>query len=158
MKADIERELNADEIRRQLHNESVMAELEDAKTQVESAAKNTEQSVNKIVNSASFDPGASKFTDEQVQASNAESEAVQEKSFTEELAGEIEEVGEELQEVKKNVYGSGSNPKLASTAQEEPKSDSSYPIGHEEIWNTQKTFTKKQEDETKEFVVVVVSL
>ena len=93
VKNEIEKEIGMDEVRRQLHNESVMAELEDAKTQVESAAKNTEQSVNKIVNSASFDPGASTFTDEQVQASNAESEAVQEKSFTEELASEIEEVG-----------------------------------------------------------------
>ena len=34
VKAEIERELNTDEIRRQLHNESVMAQIEDAKAKV----------------------------------------------------------------------------------------------------------------------------
>ena len=34
VKAEIERELNADEIRRQLHNESIMAELEETKSEV----------------------------------------------------------------------------------------------------------------------------
>ena len=123
VKADIERELNADEIRRQLHNESVMADIEDAKSQVENVAKNTEQSMNKIVNSANFDPGASKFTDEQVDASNAESEAVQDKSLSEELAGGISEVGEQLEDVKKELYGLGKNPKLAENSNDEVKSD-----------------------------------
>ena len=123
VKAEIERELNADEIRRQLHNESVMAEIEAAKESVETAAKETEQSVNNIVNSANFDPGASKFTDEQVAASDAESEAVQQGSIKE----EIESVGQELesasqeikaagQDIKDELYGLGKNPKLAENA------------------------------------------
>ena len=124
VKAEIERELNADEIRRQLHNESVMAEIEEAKSEVEGVAKNVEESANKIVNSANLDPGASTFTDEQVAASNAESEAVQEKSITE----EIEEVGEQIatagEEIKQSLYGVGKNPKLSeqqnSSSEEEP--------------------------------------
>lgn len=118
VKAEIERELNADEIRRQLHNESVMAEIEDTKNEVESVAKGTEESVNKIVNSASFDPGASQYTDEQLASSNEESQAVSENSIKEELT----EAGEQLEEVKQSLYGSGKNPKLASN-EESPAQD-----------------------------------
>ena len=39
VKAEIERELNTDEIRRQLHNESVIEEVEKAKSRVEGIAK-----------------------------------------------------------------------------------------------------------------------
>lgn len=42
IKAEIEQELNADEIRRQIYNESVLEELNDAKNQVNSMAKNIE--------------------------------------------------------------------------------------------------------------------
>lgn len=42
IKADVERELNADEIRRQLHNESILAEVEDAKNQAKEIASNVE--------------------------------------------------------------------------------------------------------------------
>jgi sec-independent protein translocase protein TatB len=120
VKSEIERELNADDIRRQLHNESVLAELESAKESVETVAKDTQTSVNNIVNSANFDPGASKFTDDQVAASDAESEAVQPKSITEEIGTVSEEIGavsEEIEQVgqgiKKELYGLGKNPKLA---------------------------------------------
>lgn len=113
VKSEIERELNADEIRRQLHNESVMAELESAKENVETVAKDTQASVNNIVNSANFDPGASKFTDAQVAASDAESEAVQPKSITEEIATVSEEIEQVGQDIKKELYGLGKNPKLA---------------------------------------------
>jgi len=57
VKAEIERELNTDEIRRQLHNESVIEEVEKAKSRVEEIAKETETSVNKIVSTETFDPG-----------------------------------------------------------------------------------------------------
>ena len=50
VKAEIERELNTDEIRRQLHNESVMAQIEDAKEKVKTVATETETSVNSLVN------------------------------------------------------------------------------------------------------------
>jgi len=38
IKSEVERELNADEIRRQLHNESILAEVEDAKKQAKDLA------------------------------------------------------------------------------------------------------------------------
>ena len=56
---------NTDEIRRQLHNESVMAQIEDAKTKVDKVAKDTETSVNSLVNTEDFDPGASPSTADQ---------------------------------------------------------------------------------------------
>ncbi len=121
VKAEIERELNADEIRRQLHNESVMAEIEEAKNEVENVAKGTEESVNKIVNSANFDPGASQYTDEQLEASNQESEAVSAKSIKE----EITEAGEQIEEVKHSLYGSGKNPKLAGNEEATTSKDES---------------------------------
>ena len=65
VKAEVERELNTDEIRRQLHNESVMAQIEDAKTKVNKVAKDTETSVNSLVNTENFDPGASASTADQ---------------------------------------------------------------------------------------------
>lgn len=104
VKAEIERELNADEIRRQLHNESVLSDIEDAKSEVEGIAKDTEKSMNKIVNSQTFDPGASK-------ASHAQAET--EKSLKEEVEQELDEIKDEVDEVARNIYGTGKNPKLA---------------------------------------------
>ena len=113
VKSEIERELNADEVRRQLHNESIIAELEAAKDDVEVAAKETQASMNKIVNSENFDPGASRYADGQKASSDAESQAVQPETLIE----EVKSVGEELQkvgdEVKEGLYGLGKNPKLA---------------------------------------------
>ena len=113
VKSEIERELNADEVRRQLHNESIIAELEAAKDDVEVAAKETQASMNKIVNSEDFDPGASRYADGQKASSDAESQAVQPETLIE----EVKSVGEELQkvgdEVKEGLYGLGKNPKLA---------------------------------------------
>lgn len=126
VKADIERELNADEIRRQLHNESIMAELEETKSEVESVARDTHDSVNKIVNSKNFDPGASKYTDEQLQASNAESEAAREssttKSLKEEIEEDIQEAAGQIDEVKQSLYGTGKNPKLAKAGDDDTSS------------------------------------
>ncbi|MDA0687699.1 MAG: Sec-independent protein translocase protein TatB [Proteobacteria bacterium] len=127
VKADIERELNADEIRRQLHNESIMAELEETKSEVESVAKDTHDSINKIVNSKNFDPGASKYTDEQLQASNAESEAAREsstaKSLKEEIEDDIQQAAEQIDEVKQSLYGTGKNPKLAKAVDNDSSND-----------------------------------
>ncbi|MGE4628851.1 MAG: Sec-independent protein translocase protein TatB, partial [Pseudohongiellaceae bacterium] len=86
VKAEIERELNTDEIRRQLHNESVIEEVEKAKSRVEEIAKETETSVNKIVSTETFDPGASQATDDQ---------SSEDKSIKEEL----QEVSEHVEEV-----------------------------------------------------------
>jgi sec-independent protein translocase protein TatB len=116
VKAEIERELNADEIRRQLHNESVMEEIEEAKTQVENVAKDTEKSVNKIVNTDNFDPGASKATEDSIE------EEGKDKSIKEEL----QEVSDQVDDVAKQIYGTGKNPKLAEEdkpAEEKPDND-----------------------------------
>ncbi len=135
VKADIERELNADEIRRQLHNESIMAELEETKAEVEGVAKDTHSSVNKIVNSTSFDPGASEYTDQQLQESNEESETAaglapassDTNSIKKDFENEVQEVAEQLDDVKQSLYGTGKNPKLANkdsadSTSEEPSS------------------------------------
>lgn len=112
VKAEIERELNADEIRRQLHNESVLADLEDAKSQVKSAADSTRDSMNKIVSSDNYDPGASSETAKQ--AAEQQIDSVKE---------EIEEVSKEVREAGKQLYGTGKNPKLAGNDDEDSKSD-----------------------------------
>jgi len=115
VKNEIERELNADEIRRQLHNETVMAEIEDAKSNIEGMADDTKNSVNNIVNSANFDPGASKAASESAKKnSDDESAAVEslaksDKSLTDEVA----DAGEEIDKVTKQIYSGGKNPKLA---------------------------------------------
>ena len=112
VKAEIERELNTDEIRRQLHNESVLAELEEAKSHVEKAksdvegvARETEQSVSNIVNSDDFDPGASKYTDQQQEKADDQKAAT--------ITDELDEVSEHIEDINKQLYGSGKNPKLA---------------------------------------------
>lgn len=138
VKAEIERELNADEIRRQLHNESVLAELDEAKAQIQSTAKEADESVNRIVNSADFDPGASSATNTQAGASSATDTQAGASHATDTQAGasratntqagdhksvreELEEVGEQLDEVRGQLYGAGKNPKLAQG--ENPKQD-----------------------------------
>lgn len=112
VKAEIERELNADEIRRQLHNESVLADLEDAKSQVKDAADSTRDSMNKIVSSDNFDPGASSETMKQEAAQQIDS-----------VKEDIEEVSKEVKEAGKHLYGTGKNPKLAGNDDEDSKSD-----------------------------------
>ena len=115
VKAEIERELNTDEIRRQLHNESVIEEVEKAKSRVEGIAKETETSVNKIVSSENFDPGASQATNDQ---------SSEEKSIKEEL----QEVGDSVEEVTKQIYSGGENPKLVKEATEKGKTSSEREI------------------------------
>ena len=65
VKSEIERELNTDEIKRQLHNEAVLEEIEDAKARVKKIADETKVSVDSLVSSSSFDPGASSATESQ---------------------------------------------------------------------------------------------
>ena len=109
VKAEIERELNADEIRRQLHNESIMEDIEDAKSRLQDVAKDAEKSVNSIVNTDNFDPGASKESYEKDKDDDAEPE----KPLQQELAEGAEEMGVQIENVKQQIYGSGKNPKLA---------------------------------------------
>ena len=137
VKSDIERELNADEIRRQLHNESVMADIEEAKQQVKAAADQTKGSVNSIVNSDNFDPGASAQTEKQRTGSDpsedsateseqteqepaddnqpqqAEPDAEQSEQQIETAKEEIAQASQEIQASRDKLYGTGKNPKLA---------------------------------------------
>jgi sec-independent protein translocase protein TatB len=117
VKNEIERELNADEIRRQLHNESVMAEIEDAKSNIEGMAKDTEKSVNNLVNSANFDPGASQATaDAAKKNSDDESAAVESLAKNDKsLSDELKDVGSQVEQVTKEIYSGGKNPKLADS-------------------------------------------
>ena len=117
VKNEIERELNADEIRRQLHNETVMAEIEDAKSNIEGVAKDTEKSVNNIVNSANFDPGASQASlDAAKKNSVAESAAVESLAKNDKsLTGELKDMSNQVEEVTKQIYSGGKNPKLANS-------------------------------------------
>ncbi len=115
VKADIERELNTDEIRRQLHNESVLADIEAAKKDVEESARETRSSVENLVNSDDFDPGASAETARQ----QAEAQIATAKK-------EVEEVSKEVESAGKQLYGSGKNPKLAGNDDaDDDKSDQS---------------------------------
>lgn len=112
VKADIERELNTDEIRRQLHNESVLAEIENAKKHVEEAAEDTKKSVENIVSSDDFDPGASAQTARQQAAAQID-----------EAKQEIAEVSKEVDNVGKQLYGTGKNPKLVSNDDDDHDDD-----------------------------------
>jgi sec-independent protein translocase protein TatB len=50
IRAEIEREVGADEIRRQLHNESVMASLKDSKNKIDQSIKEAGEQFNDIGN------------------------------------------------------------------------------------------------------------
>ena len=76
VKSEIERELNADEVRRQLHNESVLADIRETKAEVQKTASEARGSLDKIVHSKDFDPGASPATEEQRRNAAAERQAV----------------------------------------------------------------------------------
>jgi sec-independent protein translocase protein TatB len=110
VKNEIERELNADEIRRQLHNEAVMDDLESAKSQMSQLAKDTEKSIGNIVSSDELDPGAAKTKPGDGQDPEEEKTVLAE---AQELGNDIKETATEI---KEQLYGSGKNPKLDSPA------------------------------------------
>jgi len=117
VKNEIERELNADEIRRQLHNEIVMEEIEEAKSGIEGITKDVEKSVNNIVNSANFDPGASQASaDTAKKNSEDESAAIESLGKNDKsLSGELKDMSHRVEEVTKQIYSGGKNPKLADS-------------------------------------------
>ncbi len=111
VKSEVERELNADEIRRQLHNETVMEEIEDARSSLKGMAKDTENSVNNIVNSANFDVGASQASQASIDTAkknNAENLAQNDKP----PGDELKEVSNQVEKVTRHIYSGGTNPKL----------------------------------------------
>lgn len=48
VKSEIEKEINADEIKRQLHNESILADLKKAKTQADTLVQNTRKNIDNL--------------------------------------------------------------------------------------------------------------
>ncbi len=51
IKTEIEQEIGADEIRRQLHNESILKEISESKNQIEGALREADQSVQEFKHS-----------------------------------------------------------------------------------------------------------
>lgn len=97
-KSEIEKELNADEIRRQLHNETIMAEIEETKSNLEDLARDTESSADNIVNSANLDPGAPKASmDILKKNSDHESAAIENLTKSDKpLSGTLEEADKQI--------------------------------------------------------------
>ncbi|MDA0897539.1 MAG: Sec-independent protein translocase protein TatB [Proteobacteria bacterium] len=134
VKSEIERELNTDEIKRQLHNEAVLEEIEQAKAHVKKIADETKVSVDSLVTSTTFDPGASSATESQLVNDLERNSIAPEKSTAPGMAStaQVQSSGDddtqkENEETpsatasprKKPSYGTGVNPKLAQT-QESP--------------------------------------
>lgn len=118
VKSEIERELNADEVRRQLHNESVLADIRDAKSDVRKVAGEARSSVNKIVNSKDFDPGASPATEEQLRNAALEREAAVDGAG---VAAEAESAADETQSGSDNEASSEEPEPQAAPAAEAVK-------------------------------------
>lgn len=116
VKNDIERELNADEVRRQLHNETVMAEIEDAKSSIGNIAEDTRNSAKELINSANFDPGSSQDYATVKKNSDDESDAINSPAENDKsLSDELQDISNQVEDVAKQIYSGGKNPKLAET-------------------------------------------
>ena len=151
VKSEIERELNTDEIKRQLHNEAVLEDIEEAKAHVKKIADETQLSVDSLVTSSNFDPGASSATESQA-VRDLESPAAEEQSGapgmtttrpaaassqaedsdasnpqdTSAAASTQETADKDSAEPKRSAprYGSGVNPKLAQPSAAKALTDS----------------------------------
>ena len=123
VKSEIERELNTDEIKRQLHNEAVREEIEQAKAHVKKIADETKVSVDALVTSTSFDPGASSATESQLVNDLERNAIAPEQPATPAAPGmtstaPVQPSAKEEPKVnpparKPPSYGTGVNPKLA---------------------------------------------
>ena len=123
VKSEIERELNTDEIKRQLHNEAVLEEIEQAKAHVKKIADETKVSVDALVTSTSFDPGASSATESQLVNDLERNSIAPEQPVTPAAPGmtstaPVQPSAKEEPKVnpparKPPSYGTGVNPKLA---------------------------------------------
>ncbi len=75
VKSEIEKEINADDIRRQLHNESILADLAKAKKKADSLVNETRKNIDGINAEVN---AVLKSEEAKLAASNAESDAVRE--------------------------------------------------------------------------------
>lgn len=70
VKSEIEREINTDEIRRQLHNESILADLEKAKTKADKLIKDTRNNIDSINAEVNAEVNAVLKDEERVKTAN----------------------------------------------------------------------------------------
>jgi len=121
VKSEIERELNADEVRRQLHNESVLADIRETGAEVRKTASEARGSLNKIVHSKDFDPGASPATEEQRRNAKAERQAAAAGAG----AGAADAESGAADTAKPDAKPKGANPQAAEPAA--PRQENSGP-------------------------------
>lgn len=110
IKAEVEKELNADEIRRQIHNESILADVEEAKKKAKSfsdevksaaAGRNTKALTDsKDSGSGTSSPGDSTATDSKDSQAAARKSSDEESSIARELGQAVSYVNDISREVK----------------------------------------------------------
>ena len=130
IKSDIERELNTDEIRRQIHNESVLDDIEDTRQRLQNSADEAKASINELVNSVDLDPGASSATEIKNHTDNkdetTEKSALVRPSYSKgvnpkALSAEASAVNHLPEE--KDITGSNPKTEMQSQTTETPKND-----------------------------------
>ncbi len=110
IKAEIEQELNADEIRRQIYNESVLEELNDAKNQVNSLVKNVEGTIKGSSEKLQPDSGANDHTEvkePEVKSGSITNPLKISESNRKSIVGELKEVAAQVNEAGNQVKLSG---------------------------------------------------
>ena len=137
IKAEIENEIGADEIRRQLHNESIMSELNKTKEQIGSIVRDAESQLDDIKKSATLettpdmeepDAGAADQVTQQTAASETTSD---EQAAPEAPADPVTESGQQgepaSQAGEETLAGeetaSGEQAELPDESQEKPEED-----------------------------------
>jgi sec-independent protein translocase protein TatB len=113
IKAEVERELNADEIRRQLHNESILAEVEDAKNQAKELVSNAESAAVNELGLESSNGGGEKNN-----AATAQGDAVAPEQSTNDSGQQVETTAD--------TQATGSNQPTQPTVGDELKQAVSY--------------------------------
>ncbi|HIG39932.1 MAG: Sec-independent protein translocase protein TatB [bacterium] len=74
IKTEIEQEIGADEIRRQIYNESIMTELDKSKQQIQDAIQTTDNTISELKNTISNPLQSSHTEDEPLQDISAKPE------------------------------------------------------------------------------------
>jgi len=120
VKEEIEKEINADEIKRQLHNESILSNLKKAKSQADALVQNTRKGINDInaeVNET--------LKEEEAQLKEAVADKPQ---VTEAKPSKLKEPAaapvddpSSIDEVEETTEDAGQEPKLEDTAEQEPE-------------------------------------
>ena len=94
IKTEIEQEIGADEIRRQLHNESILKEIKESKNQIAGALKEADQSLEEFkhsikdtVEQATVEKGSAELDSEEL---DSEEKAPEEKNTVEKERSETE--------------------------------------------------------------------